>query len=591
MDGNQEFTPTPEGEQSQTTQKPLEEPEVVKQPTRPSFTAKLSEIRASSKANLQRLNILLSGESTEQTQTEKTPSIDARSLLEELAKAEDLSPSEYLRRSTAALGGAARLRQQVDAERETLERSIREHGSTWQIERRLEELNRLRGFGKIPAVLERRRLNKQKTSIQNEVDELSSQAQGKRELLTQIQAQETPVKQKQEEMLLAEISQAVQGVKSGYEQLLQEVVQDGTIPTEIRNAYIRRYIEPRLQEIVKNKELTTDKKDEFFQALNAYLDHRNSPEEERQPYEAALNEWLYKDGFYYVRDDCQALVNARDTQMVQRLAASLAAEDIAPIRALAEPHYSGWEASRRFSRAFESAIEPTDEWGWNRNANSFGNQIVSALNKPSDESYPDMRFWEVVKDSPAATELFGDLIKSVDDRTFATALEKSLSDREGQDIDMLAYYPRPEAIRNLVILAAADYSPYRTVHANGALTSLARRSNWSEILDQAEQAYPALKTARPFLEHWNHGEQSNNPGVQEAVGDFALDIFVSKPLSRLTGLAAESLTNGSILTLLAKRGILSEQEEATLREADTLSSTLFFRQLFSLSVNAFRIVS
>lgn len=567
MVGKKESTPISKGEQLQTTQKPLVGPDVVQQTTRPTFALKLSEVRASSQTNLQRLNILLKGEPrVPQTQVEgENPPPDAHLLLEELVNGKGLSSSEYLRKSAIALGGATRLRQQVTAEIEALERSKR---STWQIEDRLEELDRLRGLKRIPAVLERRRLNRQIAAIQQEVAALSSQVQTKRDLLAQIQEQEEPVKQRREEMLLSEISQAVQDVKSGYEQLLQEVFKDGTIPLEIRNLHIQQVIEPQLVELVKDKKLPAEKKAEFYQALNAYLDHRGSPEDEIQPFEAALTGWWLKAGFSYVVADYRALLNGGDTEIVQGLVAKLAAEDIVAIRSSVEQHYSGWEFRQRFATAFEMAIEP-DRWSWNWDRNSFGSQILSALNISSDEHLPDMRFWQAVKNSPAANQVFGEFIRQQDQKYYQTALEKSLSDRDGGYIDLLRYYPTPDSIRNLVILASADAQEYRTVHANWSLASLSKRTDWKNLLDEAEKAYPSLKSARQLLKSWTYTQHNNHPGIKETVGDFALDIFGSKPVSRLTGLAAESLTNGSILTILIKRGVLSEQEEATLREADT----------------------
>ena len=173
-------------EQSQKI--PVSEPEAIRQPLRPTLISKLSEVRTVAQANLQRLNILLNGEG-------ENPPVDARSIIEELARPEE-NPSEYLRRSTVALGGSARLTQQLSTEIETL--SSNREGVKWQIEHRLKQLDKLRGFRKIPAILERMRLNKQKTAIEQEADAMNSQIQHKRDSLTLLQEGEKPVKQRKD---------------------------------------------------------------------------------------------------------------------------------------------------------------------------------------------------------------------------------------------------------------------------------------------------------------------------------------------------------------------------------------------------------
>lgn len=554
MIGDQEFTPQLEGEQLQDASKLLS----VSPHTRPSFLPKISEARASAQTNLQRVNFLLGSGTSETTESGQAVDIDTRSLLKELANGEEISPNEYLQRSNRALGGSARLREQINAEREALESSAKQRDNRGQVEREIKKLDQVRGLRKIPAVFEKRSLIRQRASIQREVEALENQVQVKRNQLTQLQEQEKPIRQRQEELLLAEIGQAVQSVKSGYEQLFQDITADGTIPGEIRDSYIQRVIAPRIEETIKDRKLSDSKKEEFYQVLKDCVDHRSSPGEERVRLGSLLT---YEGGFWEVRDDCQALMSGRDEQIVRQLVATMAAEDVVSIRA----------AVRKFSTtAFERAIEQTGFWGQSRNGSSFDHQVLSVLYKSNDESYPVMHFWQAVKDSPLANQVFGEIIKRQDQEYYQTALDKSLSDREGSHIDILQFYPTPDTIRNLVILAAADAREYRTVHANSALSALAKRADWKELLDEAGKTYPSLSGARQVLESWKYGEHSNQPDIKEAVGDFALNIFESKPADqRLNALAIESLTNGSILTILAKRGVLPQQEAAILKEADT----------------------
>ena len=182
----------------------------------------------------------------------------------------------------------------------------------------------------------------------------------------------------------------------------------------------------------------------------------------------------------------------------------------------------------------------------------------------------DYKGWIKLKESKAANEIFGELIQPEDSKIYKTVLEQSLTDFSGEYIDLLLYYPTPDTIRNVLILAAADYSNYRTVHANGVLSSFARRSDWKDILDKAEQVYPALRSARPVLEEWRYGDQGNNPQAQEAVKDFALSLIEGdQDIGRLKGLATAALPNHSLLEVLNKRGVVSEVELSALGEAES----------------------
>ncbi|GDX62111.1 hypothetical protein LBMAG33_4210 [Candidatus Levyibacteriota bacterium] len=182
----------------------------------------------------------------------------------------------------------------------------------------------------------------------------------------------------------------------------------------------------------------------------------------------------------------------------------------------------------------------------------------------------DYKGWIKLKESKAANEIFGDLIQNEDSKIYGDVLEKSLTDFSGEYIDLLSYYPTPDTIRNVLILATADSSIPRTIHANWVLSSLARRDNWGEILDQAQQVYPALRSARLVLEDWKYDGINNNPQAQEAVKDFALSLIEGdQDIGRLKGLATEALSNHSLLEVLNKKGVVSEAELRALGEAES----------------------
>lgn len=565
MERNQELTLSSTGEYQAKNQKLLEVT-----PTQSPIATKLAEVRVSAQTHLQNFRSLLEGRKTESVSGvgEKR---DARLLLEELAKSEGLGPSEYLQRSQRALNASSNLWRQIKGEIGALESFIRQkEEEELQIDGRLRELEEARGLKRILATFKRRSLTTRKADIQLKINTISSQVHAKRDQLEQLQEHEKLIKQKQEELILAEMIRAVQAVKAEYEGLLQEVIKDVTITKEIRNAYIQRVIAPKVEKIMKEKKLPKSRRDEFYQSLDDCIDHRNSSDEERRTSEEKLDRFLtYEAEFWEVRDDCRALISGGDERIVWWLVAVMAAEDIAPIRAVAEPYYNkGEESSCKFLDAFIEAIEPTNLWG----LSSFGSQILSVILRPGScpYSYLDVSFWQAVKYSPTAIQAFGEIIRKQDQEFYQMVLGRSLSDQFGDYIDLLRFYPTPDSIRNLVLLVSDYRRKYRTIHANQSLTALAKRPDWGQILDEAEEKYPSLKNLRLVLQSWDYGKFSNHPDIREMVGEFALDIFRRKPADQqLLDLVVESLSNSCMLTILAERGVLSEKEMTTIKNADT----------------------
>lgn len=180
-----------------------------------------------------------------------------------------------------------------------------------------------------------------------------------------------------------------------------------------------------------------------------------------------------------------------------------------------------------------------------------------------------MDIWKALRSSPTANQMLGELIRRHDENFYQRTLDQSLSDREGLDIDRLSHFPTPDAIRNLVLLAVADYQNYRSIHAYWALAKLSQKKNWSVILDQAEQTYPELRKIRPDLESWTWVMQGSHPTFSVAAKDFSRAIVESNPSDpRLLNLAVESLPNRSLLDHLEKKGLISPDQTTILNETE-----------------------
>jgi len=572
-----EVAPTDEG-------KKLEETVVKQQPEQTTeqkkgLASRLIETKASAQDHAQKaiqlFNLRVAETEVQGLPGNVTPE-DTRAQLEALAKDESIPPSEFITKSKQVLSTSTQLRSQTEAEQKALEEQVsaRQRDIRWKIDERIRELDRAKGIRKVSAAIEKRRLEGQKTSAQKQIDKLEPQVEVKQQLINQITEQEKPILLKQEEIILTEILQEVQAIRGEYEQLLQEVFLDGTTTVEVREAYIQQVISPEVDKIIKERKLPASQKDAFYTALRTYIDHREEPEAQREPYKQELDRLLtYEAGFWQVKDYCEPLLNGGDKSIVQGLVAKMAAEDIVPVRTAIQSQLKGYGQKDRFSRSFEKAIEPADRWS--RNEKSFGSQILREVSEDTTWHFPNMELWRAMKSSGRANEIFGETIQQQDQKYYAAALDKSLSDTEGAYIDLLRYYPTPDAIRNLVVIAAADSQNYRTVHANWSLDTLSKQPNWKQHLDEAEAVYPSLKTARPVLESWNYREYGNQPNIQQAAGDLASSLFEGNPVDqRLTELATVALPNHSILDILTKRNVIPASEAATLKETGNLLERL-----------------
>lgn len=566
-----EFIPTGVGEGQKLAQ-PVVVVALEQQVEKPNpLVGKLAEVKTTAHTHSEKAIGLVEERTTETNPEQQINPQDARAQLEELAGNITIEPSEYLSKSRQALTVSAQIREKTTAEQQALQDSWnRPYFAGRDIDERIEQLDQAKGLRRIPAALEKRRLITQKATIDTQLEQLNGQIHAKRQLVNQLTEQEGPVRLKQAELLLEEIGKEVQAIRVEYEKLSQEILQDGTTTGEIREAYIRSVIAPQVDKIAEEKKYPEDQKQGFYTALQNYFDHSDEPEDQRQPYRQELDKYFnYENGFYYVRDACETLLRGGDKQIIQGLVVIMAAADIAPIKAAVEPNLRSYEQRRSFESVFNKAIEPSDSWS--RDEHSFGSQLLSKFNQYSSGSgYENMDLWNALKSSKGANELFGEAINKRDLAIYTTALDKSLSDTNGSDIDILYNYPTPDAIRNLVVIAAADRQEYRTVHANWTLDSLSKRPEWTQLLDEAEKTYPSLKAARETLVKWDYREHANHPDIKNVAGDLAAALFEDLSVDkRLTTLATLSLRNDAIVNILGKRNVLNEQETQSIGQAIT----------------------
>jgi hypothetical protein len=562
MDENKDIPSGAEQEQPQVPSKPVV---IESKPIKPSVSvlaSKLADVKDSSQAGILRLNILF-GQRGDEIVQQDVSTIDSVLSVGKLAQIEEITPAEFLQQSHVTLNQTQQAITLIEAEKRELQRSLRDKNvSVKEIEARLEELSSARGLKELFNILEKRRLERQKAISQQEVDALGLQAQPKDEQMVLLREQKEQILKKQQELLLEEVAIEAKSVKDSYEQMLKEILEEGSVTEEIRSLYIEKVVSPEMEEVARERNLSEFEKKEFYTALRNYVSHLDNPEENdfRQIFEATISNY----GLFDVGDKCNVIFSKQDEKIIQALILSLARRDVSNVERLVDSQDYTYQIKNIFGDRIRSAIE-TDRY-----SGSFGALILNDFNDTKD--YPsNMDLWQMVKDSPSANLLFEEIIRKKDKEYYERALEKSCKDRDGSDIDKLKNYPTPDSIRNLVLIAAKlNYRSYEVGHANWALRSLAKRSDWQNLLDEAEIAYPNLKKIRPILKTWEYSEQSNNPEILEQIDDFALGLFESNPTDgELLKLAKESLSTNALITILISKGVLTEQQTTALREVDS----------------------
>ena len=186
--------------------------------------------------------------------------------------------------------------------------------------------------------------------------------------------------------------------------------------------------------------------------------------------------------------------------------------------------------------------------------------------------FPDMPVWSASKELLFVKRAFGSTVETLDNKYLNQILKESLTDREGTFIDNLYYYPNPDSIKTLVLLAAADFANYRTVHANWVLAKLSQRPDWGGLLDEAEKKYPELKQARPVLEKWkSHGVLGINTEISVYATDLATSLIEKESDNQLQSrLAEEVLPNGKLIAILENRKNVPQEETLLLKQVDAL---------------------
>lgn len=192
---------------------------------------------------------------------------------------------------------------------------------------------------------------------------------------------------------------------------------------------------------------------------------------------------------------------------------------------------------------------------------------VTGMVSAAEFKYPNMNFWTAVTNSESVKKVLGAKLESAGKAVCEVALGGSLGDSEGNHIDVLTFFPQPEVVRQLIVLATTQNFGYRTVHANWALCTLQKRPDWKQILDETERVYPELSEIRHVLEDWRDSDYCRNTELVGVSADLNISVMKSKDNNvRLRELSLDALPLGPKLKFLVDEGLMLETDQAKIWE-------------------------
>lgn len=341
--------------------------------------------------------------------------------------------------------------------------------------------------------------------------------------------------------------------------------QEPWVNEEVTQKIVEERILPLLEEGKQEEYFTKENKNKFLTDLNLFIEARNTGDvEERNRLWTEL--YNNREVHNHVSYELQNLSDGKDLTIIKDMVAHLAHEQLSQFKQDFLENLPK-EIASKLSHVLDEKLKFNAHYqdGW-KPKSLLESKGISVNLAPFD----------LLKKAKTARAIYGPLIEELDNNIYQILMDKSLSDTEGGWIDDLTFYPTPDAIKNLVIIAAADGQGYRINHANRSLTILAMREDWESILDQTVESFPELAEAKELLMHWNYTEYGNHSEIKKHVSELARRILDNDSEDeRLRTMAQESLLNNAMIIEMTNKGLIAQE--------DALSYQQSYKVLFKLS--------
>lgn len=315
-------------------------------------------------------------------------------------------------------------------------------------------------------------------------------------------------------------------------------------------------------------------------ALDEYLAVRDKGDKETEQQKWAQL-WTLGRSEYEFESKLEAIHKKYDKEIVNRLTGHLIRQKFNPILEEIKT-FSSDNQQQKIQGILERYLQPRN-WVVDRE-NLHHNLMPLTTKYITHRPGIGLDEFNLLKQSKTAQEIFGNEIKDLDHTFYQEILKESLTD-DSDFIYALRYYPTPEAIKHLVMIAAADSSRYRLENANATLKELSSNEHWPQILTHAVEKIPELKDLKELLLNWSHGfnlgfSNINHPEIRQTAGNFALKIYHDDLEDvLLRKLAKEALPNKDLLKELVTEGKITDK---------TYQLYLAVEEKFQLYAEAFR---
>lgn len=147
-------------------------------------------------------------------------------------------------------------------------------------------------------------------------------------------------------------------------------------------------------------------------------------------------------------------------------------------------------------------------------------RILQDMTHIDDDDYLDVQKWQVIKNSKKFNEVFGtDTIKEKDDLVPKKLLQDALTSGINTEkyVEYFSYYPR-QVIKNLVLIGCNKNKELQHKHVNDVLSTLSKRTDWNEVLDEVIKQEPELLSIKSILLDWTKNEKESKDNLSNLQG-------------------------------------------------------------------------
>lgn len=383
-------------------------------------------------------------------------------------------------------------------------------GERWRLKHYIDSGEyRLPQLGKLQQVFLRKELEGKKKDLLNVEGKLAgvrSREQEERQLTIELSQAFSKLQDEFRKKIVDEVVRRGLERRKEFENLFISFTKNDSLTTVLYERYYADIIKPQLVEGSKNKENPK----EWIEKAEAFF-----AEEIKEHSTLTQNREVFTEkrakaeeiGGHYAQNAFENMFNQSAELSVSAFLRHIAGNELA--------QYAPLLRRDRYTSTQNQAREITDsKQSFSSNNNPFAFEQLT-FNQISLEQLSAFQIpWFIgMLSSPEIMQTFGNELATLHRQIYNHTLENSMLDTEGYVIDRLRFYPTPDSLKELCLLAAAAPKAYRNVHANWTLSAMARESYWPTLLQKSVKAHPSLQSFLPTIEHWDFNEHYQNPQI------------------------------------------------------------------------------